>query len=176
LAVFNHNNSTQPLTVTDGGNVLVGTVTNSGYKLDVTGTSRFTSKMIINSAFNSGLSLLNGSSNGQIYNDGNLHLEAAEYLWINGNSTSLTQINAGGGNTYINSGGGRVGIGTTTPAASAVLDITSTTQGVLFPRLTTAQINAIVSPANGLTVYNTDLSTLCFYHVNTWKRVVHLAM
>jgi hypothetical protein len=148
----------------------------AGYKLDVTGTSRFTSKMIINSAFNSGLSLLNGSSNGQIYNDGNLHLEAAEYLWINGNSTSLTQINAGGGNTYINSGGGRVGIGTISPVASAVLDITSTTQGVLFPRLTTAQINAIASPANGLTVYNTTLATLCFYDGTGWKRVVHLAM
>lgn len=42
LAVFNHNNSTQPLTVTDGGNVLVGTVTNSGFKLDVNGTARAT--------------------------------------------------------------------------------------------------------------------------------------
>lgn len=42
FAFFNHNNSTQPLTVTDGGNVLVGTVTNSGYKLDVNGTARAT--------------------------------------------------------------------------------------------------------------------------------------
>jgi len=164
-------------TISQAGNVLVGSsASDAGYKLDVTGTSRFTSKMIINSAFNSGLSLLNGSSNGQIYNDGNLHLEAAEYLWINGNSTSLTQINAGGGNTYINSGGGRVGIGTITPAASAVLDVTSTTQGVLFPRLTTTQINAIASPANGLTVYNTTLAVLCFYDGTGWKRVVHVAM
>jgi hypothetical protein len=176
FAFFNHNNSTQPVTITDGGNVLVGTTTNAGFKLDVNGTSRFTSKMIMNSAFNSGLSLLNGSSNGQIYNDGNLHLEAAEYLWINGNSNSLTQINAGGGNTYINSGGGRVGIGTTTPAASAVLDITSTTQGVLFPRLTTTQIGNITSPANGLTVYNTTLSVLCFYDGTAWKKIQHSNM
>jgi len=158
------------------GNIGIGTTTDLGYKLDVTGTSRFTSKMIINSGFNSGLSLLNGSSNGQIFNDGNLHLEAAEYLWINGNSTSLTSISAGGGNTYINSGGGRVGIGTTTPVASAILDITSTTQGVLFPRLTTTQINAITSPANGLTVYNTTLLVLCFYDGTGWRKVSHSNM
>jgi hypothetical protein len=42
LAFFNHNNSTQPLTITDGGNVLIGTVTNSGYKLDVSGTAQAT--------------------------------------------------------------------------------------------------------------------------------------
>jgi hypothetical protein len=86
------------------------------------------------------------------------------------------ESNGGGTERMRISGNGSISIGTTTADASAKLDITSTTQGVLFPRMTTAQINAIVSPANGLTVYNTDLSTLCFYHVNTWKRVVHVAM
>jgi hypothetical protein len=73
---------------------------------------------------------------------------------------------------------GNVGIGTTTPAASAILDITSTTKGVLFPRLTTPEINAIASPANGLTVYNTTLSVLCFYDgaASTWKKVSHSNM
>jgi hypothetical protein len=71
---------------------------------------------------------------------------------------------------------GSVGIGTPTPAASAVLDITSTTQGVLFPRLTTTQVNAIVSPANGLTVYNTTLSVLCFYDGTAWKKLSHSNM
>jgi hypothetical protein len=71
---------------------------------------------------------------------------------------------------------GSIGIGTTTPAASALLDITSTTQGVLFPRLTTTQINAITSPANGLTVYNTTLAVLCFYDGTGWKKVLHSAM
>jgi len=42
LAFFNHNNSTQPFTITDGGNILIGTVTNSGYKLDVSGTAQAT--------------------------------------------------------------------------------------------------------------------------------------
>ena len=40
----------------------------------------------------------------------------------------------------------QVGIGTTSPDVSSVLDLTSTTQGVLTPRMTTVQRNAISSP------------------------------
>ena len=43
-----------------------------------------------------------------------------------------------------------VGIGTSTPNASAQLEITSTNKGVLIPRMSTSQINAIVNPAKGL--------------------------
>src|ERR1019366_4560642 len=57
-----------------------------------------------------------------------------------------------------------VGIGTTTPDASAVLDVTSSTQGVLVPRMTTALRTAIANPAQGLLVYDTDLG--CFYYRN----------
>jgi hypothetical protein len=57
----------------------------------------------------------------------------------------------------------QVGIGTVTPEASSVLDVFSTTQGMLFPRLTTAQKTAIATPANGLMVYDTDLNAICYY-------------
>ena len=50
----------------------------------------------------------------------------------------------------------QVGIGTTTPASSAALDVTSTSKGFLPPRMTTAQRNAISSPALGLMIYCTD--------------------
>jgi len=49
-----------------------------------------------------------------------------------------------------------VGIGIEVPNASSVLDISSTTGGLLPPRMTTAQRNAISSPATGLTLYCTD--------------------
>ena len=67
-------------------------------------------------------------------------------------------------------------INTTTDVASSKLTIDSTTQGVLVPRMTTTQINAIVTPATGLIAYNTTLATLCFYDGTIWNRVVHLAM
>lgn len=48
---------------------------------------------------------------------------------------------------------GNVGIGTNSP--SAPLEVTSTTGGVIMPRMTTAQRNAISSPTNGEMIYNT---------------------
>lgn len=50
----------------------------------------------------------------------------------------------------------QVGIGTTSPDASSMLDVTSLTQGLLLPRMTIAERNVIASPATGLLVYCTD--------------------
>jgi hypothetical protein len=52
---------------------------------------------------------------------------------------------------------GNVGIGTTSPDANSILDLTSTTKGFLPPRMTTAQISAIDPPAEGLDIY--DITT-----------------
>ena len=60
---------------------------------------------------------------------------------------------------------GQVGIGTTTPDPSSIFDVSSTTQGMLTPRMTTVQRTSIASPADGLLVYDTDLKS--FYHYNT---------
>lgn len=49
----------------------------------------------------------------------------------------------------------QIGIGTLTPDPSSVLDITSTTQGILLPRITTSQRDGIVGTA-GLLVYNSE--------------------
>jgi len=57
----------------------------------------------------------------------------------------------------------QVGVGTTTPDASAQLDVTSTSKGFLPPRLTMAQMNSIPTPANGLIVYCSDCAPLGLY-------------
>ncbi|WP_213522440.1 FISUMP domain-containing protein [Nonlabens sp.] len=62
----------------------------------------------------------------------------------------------------------QVGIGTTTPNAAAALDITSTTQGLLPPRMTAAQRDAIATPVQGLTIFNTDHKCLNVY-VGYWR-------
>ena len=59
---------------------------------------------------------------------------------------------------------GSVGIGTAAPDASAALDVSSASKGLLPPRLTQAQRDAIASPAAGLTLYNTTTGKL-----NTWN-------
>ena len=50
----------------------------------------------------------------------------------------------------------QVGIGTSTPDASAALEVTSTNQGFLPPRMTAAQRDAISNPAAGLVLYCID--------------------
>lgn len=62
----------------------------------------------------------------------------------------------------------QVGIGTATPDASSVLDVTSTSAGFLPPRLTTAQRDAIGSPAIGLTVYNIEINCLEWWNGSIW--------
>ena len=66
---------------------------------------------------------------------------------------------------------GSVGIGTATPAASALLDLTSTTQGALLPLMNTTQQNAISSPATGLMIWNTDSLSLFQYTGSAWQNV-----
>ena len=58
----------------------------------------------------------------------------------------------------------QVGINTPVPNASAMLDITSTTKGVLIPRLTKAEKNTIASPATGLLIYQNSPDSIGFHY------------
>lgn len=68
---------------------------------------------------------------------------------------------------------GSLGIGGT-PVASAVLDVTSTTKGLLIPRMTLTQRNAIASPAAGLQIFSTTDSTNYIYRGTTsgWQATI----
>jgi hypothetical protein len=69
--------------------------------------------------------------------------------------------------------GNAIGIGTATPNAFSLVDIVSTTKGVLFPRMTSAQMIAIAPTpsATGMLIYNKDSSAFCFYDGGTWNRI-----
>ncbi|HUR30422.1 MAG TPA: hypothetical protein VMZ69_03260 [Saprospiraceae bacterium] len=64
-----------------------------------------------------------------------------------------------------------IGVGTQTPNASSVFDISSTTKGLLIPRMTSAQRTAIPTPATGLLVFDTNTNQFYFYNGSSWNAI-----
>jgi len=62
-----------------------------------------------------------------------------------------------------------IGIGTNAPHASALLDITSTTKGLLIPRMTTADRTALAAPAKGLMVFDNETNSFWYYNGSEWS-------
>lgn len=68
-----------------------------------------------------------------------------------------------------------VGIGTNTPDPTAILEMLSNNKGVLIPRMNSAEMLAIPSPANSLLIYNTDSACYCFYRSTIWVSLCKLS-
>jgi hypothetical protein len=64
---------------------------------------------------------------------------------------------------------GQHGIGTLTPNASAILDVSSTSNGVLVPRMTHSEMLNITSPVAGLQVFNTTHNCIFTYGGGGWN-------
>ena len=54
------------------------------------------------------------------------------------------------------------------PDNAAMLDVKSTTKGLLPPRMTTTQMNGIPSPPEGLMIYNTTVNSICWFNGTSW--------
>jgi hypothetical protein len=195
------------------GNLLLGSTSNSGERLQVTGTMKVTGLLSLQTGLTStgGLLTQNTSVNSGRMNLLNLRNTAGGYnaalnssiavsftnrvtagvwsddfielkVYDNGSTTSKSGYNFYTHNNQLTTAnsvlamsinGQSVGIGIETPNASAILDVTSTTQGFLPPRMTTTQKNAITSPAAGLVVYDTTLNKLCVY-TTAWETITSL--
>jgi hypothetical protein len=61
----------------------------------------------------------------------------------------------------------------TTPANGAMLDVKSTTKGFIVPRMTTAQRTTLggTTPANGVVVYDTELTSFWYWETNAWLQI-----
>lgn len=105
----------------------------------------------------------NGQSAGTIVSSG---AELFDMIFAPGNSGSTLGIAIRPSNI----GGVKIGgnNSTITHVNSAILNVESTTKGFLPPRMTSAQKIAIVSPAEGLMVYDTDLKRPCFHDGTNW--------
>jgi len=101
---------------------------------------------------------------------GNIHVSGGDRTIFNRSNNSL-QLGTNNSARLTITAGGAFGFATATPNASAVVDIVSTTQGFLPPRMTGTQRDAIGTPAAGLIVYNTTSNKLNFYNGSAWRAV-----
>lgn len=170
--------NSQPLTIAGttssrffaNGNVGIGTTTDAGYKLDVNGTTRIQ----LPGANERFTFVANGGYQGAILYSNHLVISSATTLAIGAGTGSRIALGCNS-----NDGLSDVAIGypnTLSSSSTAILDIRSSTKGVVLPRMTTTQINAIASPAEGLLAYNTTISHLCCYQAGAWVKFNHSPM
>ena len=153
-----------------GNTTIGGATTDAGFKLDVNGTSifrstaTFSTSPVMNSITDAG-------------NNFNItRANSAGFVRLNGGSGVIINADkdvASGGTNSVQLAGNCTIIGTTllTPNASVQLQVDSTTKGFLPPRMTTAQKNAIGTPATGLVIYDTTLNKLAVFTGVNWETV-----
>jgi hypothetical protein len=181
--LINVSTSSGSLTTTTSGSVTIPDASASVVGLVNTGSQTFAGSKVFNSGLTS-VSNIRGMTAIFVQPSGGNTLTELTYSGTPGSTGSgimrlhkesggyavATKLDANG-SSYFN--GGNVGIGTTTPNASAILELNSTTQGFLPPRMTQAQRIAIISPATGLMVYQTDSTEGVYVYdsTNTWRRL-----
>jgi len=172
----------------DGGNSVIPTivpkdVTTAGLIVKGLPSQSAALFAITNSSGSTGLNMqanLTGGMGGLI---------AGSNFWVNNNTTSASTVNLtlkaiiSQTAPYLNlttstnavvgfiAADGGIKSGGTTRDASAIADIESTTKGLLIPRMSTTQKNAISSPATGLTVTDTTLNRNQYYDGTSWQTV-----
>lgn len=93
-------------------------------------------------------------------------------LYINRNPSSRTTSD-GYEVMRIISATGNMLIGTTTDLASSILTVSSSTKGILLPRMNTSQVGAISAPAEGLIAYDNQIHSLNIQNGTVWNNIVH---
>jgi len=192
---------TAALTVFSTLNVAIGTTTDAGYKLDVNGSARIVGVLTLSNTVNGnnsnwnvcGASYFNAiatnpSGVGGVYLYGQTITNTTSQKLINltptYNQTSGTAANT---DIFLNRTTTAVGSGTQllmdlqhnsasifSVATNGAVQINSTTQGFLPPRMTTTQKNAIATPASGLVVYDTTLGKLCVRTASSWETITSI--
>jgi hypothetical protein len=151
-----------PVTLSVNGSVGIGISADAGFKLDVNGTARIAGNFTLN------------ATNPTIQSTSALLILKSSYgIYIGTSGTndvaSFTN-NAFGQNTSIVYPC-TFGVANTLADSSSLIDMRSTTRGLLPPRMTNAQMLAISSPATGLQVYDTTNNKMCVYDGTSWQNL-----
>lgn len=161
------------------GNVTIGNGTTTlGAKLGIKGagsTSATTSLLVQNSSAQTKF-FVDDSSVGASVAIGNL-INGYSSLYWPANSVGIGLISGGGIGAKLSNTASFVISDSSTPTneTSAKLIVNSTNAGFMPPRMTTAQRNAIASPANSLIVFDTDLQNLCYRRDGVWVQATFSA-
>jgi hypothetical protein len=156
------------------GNLLINTTTDAGFRLDVNGIGRFgvgaasSSVTIGQTAVNNGyiINATGYAASQYAYRFNNINGGVA--LFGGNNQTVIHRLDGGyQGSTTLQINGSSTVSGTS-QLTSSILELNSTIQGFLPPRMTTTQKNAIASPAAGLMVYDTTLNVISYYNGTIW--------
>lgn len=114
---------------------------------------------------------------GYYYWNGSAWIRLSVFAGGTGTTNYLTKWSSAStlGNSLVFDNGTSVGIGTTSPSASAALDVTSTTKGFLPPRVTYVDRNAIANPPAGLTIWCSNCGAsgeLQVYNGTVWTNMI----
>jgi len=193
--IFNDQTNTNSLFIQgDTNNVIIGSTTDAGFKLDVNGTARstdfrLTDNTLIAAAYTTGGTSLTISNTGHnnatgISTTSAVGIRAYSNLGVSGNNILGASIYAAGG-----SSGGNISLGLLSNRAlitntasglsmhtSSMLQVDSTTQGFLPPR--TNLTSNISTPAQGLITYLTGSTNEGLYYyssgsIKSWTRLLN---
>lgn len=115
--------------------------------------------------YTSGAGIVNGNGNGLFFSTGVglvVNLASGSTVDLLVRTSSMPEA------LFVDASANAIGINQGTIDPSAILDITSTTKGLLPPRMTTAQRNAIGSPAAGLVLYDVTTGLLNYRNASAW--------
>jgi hypothetical protein len=170
------------LQIKNNSNVLINSTTDTGEKLQVNGTSKFTGNTNIVNSGASGTTALSITGT-----DGShaISFQTKPFVTLSGIALHLKSQGSGGfaffdhttsfvdfytgvyGSNSGFQGSLIIGDASIFPNSKAILELTSTTKGFLPPRMTSAQRLAIESPAIGLHVYQTDATEGVYVNKST---------
>ncbi|WP_080058311.1 beta strand repeat-containing protein [Spirosoma aerolatum] len=146
------------LRIPSSASVVIGSSASAvaGYTLQITGNSYFTGNLSVS-----------GSLAPNVLNVWD------QIRWLSGSGMKFQ--NNGGSEVARFTSANNFLMGTTTDVASSIATFNSTTQGILIPRMTTTQRNAIASPAEGLQAHNLTSHRPTFYNGSSWADLLTAA-